>query len=63
MLYRGRTHVLRGYSRHDRGDAQYADLEDALTADRVTVPVAEIVSDAPPREPPSASVVPLRPNS
>lgn len=64
MLYRGRTHVLRGYSRLSRDDVQYADLEDALTADRVTVPVAEIVSGPlPPPEPPLGTVVPLRPHS
>ena len=64
MLYRGRTHVLRGYSRAGLDDDQYADLEDALTADRVTVPVAEIVSGAsPPPEPPPGTVVPLRPSS
>ena len=63
MLYRGRTHVLRGYSRAGL-DAQYADLEDALTADRVTVPVVEILSGAPPSpEPPPGMVVPRRPSS
>ena len=62
VLYRGRTHVLRGYSRLSLDDAQYADLEDALTAERVTVPVSEIVSGPlpPPPEPPPGTA-PLRP--
>ena len=64
MLYRGRTHVLRGYGRAGLDDAQYADLEDALTADRVTVPVVEIWSGAPPSPgPPPGMVVPRRPSS
>jgi hypothetical protein len=63
VLYRGRTHVLRGYSRAGLDDVQYADLEDALTADRVTVPVVEILSGAPPSpEPPPGAVVPNRPS-
>jgi hypothetical protein len=62
VLYRGRTHVLRGYSRLSLDDAQYADLEDALTAARISVPVAEILSGPlPPPEPPPANVLPLRP--
>jgi hypothetical protein len=65
VLYRGRTHVLRGYSSLSRKDVQYADLEDALTAERVTDPVTEIVSGLlpPPPEPPPGTVVPLRPGS
>ncbi len=62
MLYRGRTHVLRGYSRLSLDDEQYVDLEDALTAERVTVLVSEIVSGPlPPPEPPPGTF-PLRPN-
>jgi len=63
VLYRGRTHVLRGYSRLSLDDEQYADLEDALTAERVTVLVSEIVSGPlpPPPEPPPGTF-PLRPN-
>jgi hypothetical protein len=64
VLYRGRTHVLRGYSRLSLDNAQHADLEDALTAERVTVPVSEIVSGPlpPPPEPPPGRV-PLSPDS
>jgi hypothetical protein len=63
VLYRGRTHVLRGYRRLSLDDAQYVDLEDALTAERVTVPVSEIVSGPlpPPPEPPPGTF-PLRPD-
>ncbi len=64
MLYRGRTHVLRGYSRLSLDDEQYVDLEDALTAERVTVLVSEIVAGPlpPPPEPPPGTTFPLRPN-
>ena len=65
MLYRGKAPiVLRGYSRAGLDDARYADLEDALTADRVTVPVAEILSGrAAVARATARTVVPLRPSS
>jgi hypothetical protein len=58
----GRRYVMRGYSRLSLDRAQYVDLEDAVTRERVTVPADEVSLPGGPGETPPGSVVPLRPD-